>query len=67
MVATAAVVAEPVPVTPDVAKVSPLTKPLTVVLSVGLACPYRRDALLAVTVSCALLMVKLPSRNRLNA
>ncbi len=40
--------------------VSPLTKPLTVLVSVGLAAPYRRLWLSAVTVSGALLMVKVP-------
>ncbi len=42
--------------------VSPLTKPLsTVSVKVGLAAPYSRDALLAVTVRWALPTVSVPA------
>jgi hypothetical protein len=56
-------VVEPVaePVMPEVASDSPLTKPLMVSVNAGLAWPYRRLWLSAVTVRCALLMVKVPS------
>jgi hypothetical protein len=57
----AAVVPVADPVTPEVASDSPLTKPLIVSVSVGLAWPYRRLWLSAVTVRCALLMVSTPS------
>ena len=59
----AVVLAAPAPDTPDVPKVSPFTKPLTVALSAGLVSPYVLLALLAVTVRCALLIVRAPSTN----
>ena len=72
-VALATIVAEPtpvavvavlvpvaVPLTPEVDKSSPLTQPLIVSLNVGLAAPYKRLWLSAVTVRWALPIVKVP-------
>ena len=48
------------PLTPEVLNVSLLANPLMVSVKVGLACPYKRAWLSAVTVRCALLMVSVP-------
>ena len=60
LLATAVVVTLAVPVTPLVPSVSQFTNPLTVAVSVGFATPYARVWLSAVTVRCALVIVKLP-------
>ena len=66
VVATAVELSAATPLTPEVAKVSPFTKPLNKALKAGLAWPYKRDALLAATVSGALLMVSVPLTKLVN-
>ena len=58
VLATALLLPAAVPLT--TALVSPLTKPVMVSVKVGLLWPYRRAWSFAVTVRCALLMVKVP-------
>src|SRR2546425_10392419 len=48
------------PVTPEVASVSPFLNPLSVARKLGLASPYSRLALGAVTVRCAFVIVSWP-------
>ena len=52
----AVVIPVAVPVTPELTRFSPFTKPLRVSVSVGFAAPYKRLWLSAVTVRCALLI-----------
>ena len=58
LVAVAVVVQVGLPVTPEVARVSPFLKPLIVASKAGLAAPYSRLLSLAVTVRVALVMAK---------
>ena len=51
------------PVTPLVASVSPFLKPVNVAVNVGLASPYSRESLSAVTLSVAFETARLPSTN----
>ena len=60
VLAPAALLPVAVPLTPEVLRVSPLTKPETVCVKVGLAAPYKRLWLSALTVRGALLMVSVP-------
>ena len=48
------------PLTPEVASVSPFTKPLSVAVKAGFASPYSRFASRAVTVRCAGVTVSAP-------
>ena len=61
LVAVAVVVTEASPVTPALENDSPFTKPLIVLVKVGLAAPYTRESLSAVTVNEALFTVSVPS------
>ena len=60
VVESAALLPVAVPVTPAVLASWPLTKPVMLSLKVGLAAPYMRLWLSAVTVRCALLTVSVP-------
>ena len=60
VLALAALLPVAVPLTPEVLRVSPLTKPETVCVKVGLTAPYKRFWLSALTVRGALLMVSVP-------
>ena len=60
VLAIAALLPVAVPLTPEVPRVSLLTKPETVCVKAGLAAPYKRFWLSALTVRGALLIVSVP-------